>query len=99
MIADTVQIMSQSVVFCQKGGLHRTAMDTCYTLMKPENRPNIPSHYKSKFETMVRKQGKSVLKDNDDETSACPFCGILIPNFDLTCSECRADIPMCIVSV
>jgi len=68
--------------------------------------PQIDPKYAKKIEAVVRKAPK-VAKDGDhrpddaaqrDETS-CPYCDKPVPVLDLTCNNCKSNLPFCIVTV
>jgi len=67
--------------------------------MKPDYRKQIADKFNSKIETMVRKSGKAKLEDAPDDMSPCPYCQAMVPDYTLVCSECKSEIPFCIVSV
>lgn len=46
---------------------------------------------------MFRKSDQ--LTDGEEEKKPCPQCGVEIPEFDLTCSECKSSLPYCVVTV
>ena len=43
-----------------------------------------------------RKQDKSEI---DAGTSACPYCNFELPDYQLSCSECKNNVPYCIATV
>lgn len=96
--AHTVQLLTTAVVECNKAGLHKSCMQSCFTLMKPEYRKLIPEKFKLKIETMVRKSGKNKQEDVPDDTSPCPYCQAMVPDYTQVCSECKSEIPFCIAS-
>ena len=54
MFLDIVQILTTTVVECQKAGMNNTAFNFALILMKPEYRDQIDTKYKKKIEALVR---------------------------------------------
>lgn len=54
MFIDIVQILTTTVVECQKAGMNNTAFNFSLILMKPEYRDQIDAKYKKKIEALVR---------------------------------------------
>lgn len=90
-----VQILTSTVVECHRAGMRGSAFDYASMLMRQEYRQNIDVKYKSKIENIVRKQDKS---EADVVTSACPYCGFELGDYQLTCSECKNTLPYCIAT-
>jgi len=51
---DIVQILTTTVVECQKSGMNSSAFNFALVLMRPEYRDNIDPKYKKKIEALVR---------------------------------------------
>ena len=51
---DVVQILTTTVVECQKAGMNNSAFNFSLTLLKPEYRDQIDAKYKKKIEALVR---------------------------------------------
>ncbi|XP_075260010.1 WD repeat-containing protein 19-like isoform X2 [Convolutriloba macropyga] len=90
-----IQILTSTVVECHRSGMKGSAFDYASMLMRQEYRQNIDPKYKSKIENIVRKQDKSEIEAG---VSACPYCGVDLPDYQLTCSECKNNIPYCIAT-
>jgi WD repeat-containing protein 19 len=54
LFLDIVQILTTTVVECQKAGLNNTAFNFSLFLMRPEYRDQIDPKYKKKIEALVR---------------------------------------------
>jgi len=92
-----VQILTSTVVECQRAGLKASAYEYAVMLMRPEYRPNIDVNLKRKIEAIVRRrytQGDEV----GERTSPCPLSGQEIPIMQLDCPTTRDALPMCIVT-
>ncbi|XP_063720528.1 WD repeat-containing protein 19-like isoform X2 [Symsagittifera roscoffensis] len=90
-----IQILTSTVVECHRSGMRGSAFDYASMLMRQEYRQNIDPKYKSKIENIVRKQDKSEI---DAGTSACPYCNFELPDYQLSCSECKNNVPYCIAT-
>lgn len=99
-----VQILTLTVIESSKAGMRQTAFSYASTLMRPEYRDKVDPKYKKKIEQIVRKpdrptSGEQQSGNNEEEPStACPFCSNPIPEMELLCSACKANIPFCIAS-
>jgi hypothetical protein len=51
---DVVQILTTTVVECQKAGMNNSAFNFSLILMRPEYRDQIDQKYKKKIEALVR---------------------------------------------
>ncbi|CAI5446232.1 unnamed protein product [Caenorhabditis angaria] len=91
-----VQILTSTVVICTQAGLRKSAHKYASALMNPEYRPKIHTKYKKKIEDIVRKSGKE--DDPQEDKSMCPFCNYLIEETILTCSQCKNNLPYCILT-
>lgn len=99
--AHTVPILTSVVIECHRAGLYESAFKYASVLMRPEYRNDIDEKYRKKFEGIIRKRPK---KEPGKETETpsnntpCPFCSNLVPESDLYCSQCKNNIPYCIVT-
>jgi WD repeat-containing protein 19 len=92
-----VQILTSTVVECQRAGLKAAAYEHASALMRPEYRPSIDVNLKRKIEAIVRR--RPVLGEEPLElTSACPVSGQQIPVTQLECPTTRDALPMCVVT-
>ena len=91
----TVPILTSTVIECQRAGLKRSAYEYASVLMRPEHRGLVDAKYRKPIEAFVR---RPVMEEEEERQSACPFCGMAIPDSMLECVGCRNDIPMCAVS-
>lgn len=71
-------------------------------LMRSEYRNQIDQKYAKKIEAIVRKAPNGI-KDAEDayqgEAQACPICGFNLQIMELTCHQCKTNLPMCIATV
>jgi WD repeat-containing protein 19 len=51
---DIVQILTTTVVECQKAGMNNSAFNFSLLLMRPEYRDQVDAKYKKKIEALVR---------------------------------------------
>ncbi|CAF1061503.1 unnamed protein product [Adineta ricciae] len=93
--AHIVQILTTTVVECQKAGMNNTAFNFSLILMKPEYRDQIDTKYKKKIEALVRKPDKS---ETDEDYTSCPQCHQRVPDYELLCPSCQLALPYCIVT-
>jgi len=54
LFEDIVQILTTTVVECQKAGMNNSAFNFSLLLMRPEYRDQIDPKYKKKIEALVR---------------------------------------------
>lgn len=71
-------------------------------LMRSEFRNQIDQKYSKKIEAIVRK-APSGIKDTEDayqdEAQACPICDYRLQIMELTCHQCKTNLPICIATV
>ncbi|KAH7716252.1 hypothetical protein AAVH_16378 [Aphelenchoides avenae] len=91
-----VQILTSAVVTCSKAGLRASAFKFASQLLNPAYRSKIDEKYRRKIESVVRKSDQ--LTDVEEEKKPCPQCNVEIPEFDLTCNECKSSLPYCVVT-
>lgn len=92
-----VQLLTSTVIECQRAGLKASAYEYAAMLMRPEYRPNIDANLKRKIEAIVRRrytQGEEAA----ELTSACPVSGQQIPMTQLECPTTRDALPMCVIT-
>jgi hypothetical protein len=92
-----VQLLTSTVIECQRAGLKASSYEYAAILMRPEYRPSIDANLKRKIEAIVRRryaQGEEA----PEPTSACPVSGQEIPITQLECPTTRDALPMCVVS-
>lgn len=101
---DIVPILTSTVIECHRAGLRQAAYNYATMLMKPEYRKQIDAKYAKKIEAVVRKppkigkDGEKVL-DPAEMLTSCPFCDSNLPETEVTCNNCKSNIPFCIVTV
>ncbi|CAF3582253.1 unnamed protein product [Adineta steineri] len=93
--AHVVQILTTTVVECQKAGMNNSAFNFSLILMKPEYRDLIDAKYKKKIEALIRKPDKS---ENEEEYTPCPHCHQRVPDYELLCPSCQLALPYCIIT-
>jgi WD repeat-containing protein 19 len=92
-----VQLLTSTVIECQRAGLKASSYDYAVILMRPEYRPLIDANLKRKIEAIVRRrytQGE----EPPEDVSECPISTQLIPVTQLECPTTRDAIPMCVIS-
>lgn len=95
--AHTVNILTSTVVECARAGLKASAYEYAVVLMRPEHRPNIDANLKKKIEAIVRRRTEEKTEQQDEE-SACPVSGQMIPVTQLESPTTRDALPMCVVT-
>ena len=95
--AHTVNILTSTVVECARAGLKASAYEYAVVLMRPEHRPNIDANLKKKIEAIVRRRTEEKTEQQDEE-SACPVSGQMIPVTQLESPATRDALPMCVVT-
>ncbi|KAK9870346.1 hypothetical protein WA026_006430 [Henosepilachna vigintioctopunctata] len=98
-----VPILTSTVIECHRAGLRHAAFKYASLLMNPEYRKNIDAKYAKKIEGVVRrppKNGKNgePLGDPLEALTPCPYCGGILPETDIFCTNCKLNIPFCIVT-
>lgn len=92
-----VQILTSTVIECQRGGLKASAYENAVLLMRPEYRQNIEVSIRRKFEAIVRKKSSQV-DEIDEDRSEDPISNELLPEYQLESPVTRDAIPMCIIT-
>ncbi|XP_076359241.1 WD repeat-containing protein 19-like isoform X2 [Tachypleus tridentatus] len=90
-----VPILTSTVIECHRAGLKKSSFGFAAMLMRPEYRNEIDQKYKKKIEAIVRKPQKI---EEEEPNSPCPYCGSEIPETELTCPDCRNNIPFCVIT-
>jgi len=93
----TVQLLTSTVIECQRAGLKASSYEYAAILMRPEYRPSIDPNLKRKIEAIVRRryaQGEELA----ELTLTCPVSGQSIPATQLECPTTRDALPMCVVT-
>lgn len=100
--ADTVPILTSTVIECHRVGFQKAAFSYASMLMRSENRSQIDQKYAKKIEAIVRKAPNGI-KDAEDsyqnETNPCPICDCKLQIMELSCHQCKTNLPMCIATV
>merc|ERR1712070_176392 len=93
-----VNILTSTVICCQRSGLKASAYEYAVQLMRPENRSKIDNDdIKRKIEAIVRRS-KSEKEEAEEEKTPCPISQQPIPTTELECPTTRDAIPMCVVT-
>jgi len=90
--AHTVPILTSTVITCQRAGLKKSSFEFASILMKPEYRNQIDAKYRKPIEAFVRRPVESEIEES---VSPCPFCDIDLPETQLSCHNCKNQIPYC----
>lgn len=91
-----VNILTSTVVECQRAGLKASAYEYAVQLMRPENRSNIDPKLKKAIEAIVRRRTDK--EEIPDEMSLCPISNQMISITELECPTTRDALPMCIIT-
>lgn len=91
-----VNILTSTVIECQRANLKPWAYEFAVKLMRPENRTAVEAKFKRKIEQIVRRPCKDEI---DEEESPCPHCNSMLPITQLDCSNCKNWVSYCIVTV
>lgn len=70
--------------------------------MRSEYRSQIDQKYAKKIEAIVRKAPNGIKDAKDayqDESQPCPICECRLQIMELTCHQCKTNLPMCIATV
>lgn len=92
-----VQILTSTVVECQRSGMKAASYEYAVLLMRPEHRTTIAADLRRKIEAIVRKKSAN-MENVPVELTPCPISSQLIPAYELTCPDTKDAIPMCIVT-
>uniref|UniRef100_A0A915JBW9 WD repeat-containing protein 19 n=1 Tax=Romanomermis culicivorax TaxID=13658 RepID=A0A915JBW9_ROMCU len=90
-----VEILTSAVIQCYKSNLKNSAFKFAAMLMRNEYRKSINEKYRKKIEGIVRKPEKVEEEENE---SPCPYCRTMLPDSQLTCINCKSNIPYCIAT-
>jgi WD repeat-containing protein 19 len=95
-----VQILTSTVIECQRGGLKASAYEYAVMLMKPEHRQAIDVNLRRKIEAIVRRKSSVLTDEIPDELTSCPVTndGTTIPAYQLESTVTRDAIPMCVIT-
>ncbi|XP_014256519.1 WD repeat-containing protein 19 [Cimex lectularius] len=100
--AHVVPILTSTVIECHRADLKGAAFNYAAMLMRPEHKSKIEEKYLKKLESVVRKPPKGpdnkIAIDKPEETSPCPYCDYDLMESQLTCPQCRNNIPFCIAT-
>ena len=92
--AHIVQILTSTVIECQRAGLKQYAFTYAAMLMRPEYRQQIDAKWKKNIETIVRKSEKE--EQSAEPLLPCPFCHNTLPEYQLDCPQCKNNVPYCL---
>mmetsp|Transcript_4919 Transcript_4919/g.9502 ORF Transcript_4919/g.9502 Transcript_4919/m.9502 type:complete len:1390 (-) Transcript_4919:208-4377(-) len=90
-----VQILTSTVIECQRAGLKKSSFEYASMLMRAEYRNSVDPRYKKKIGGIVRRP------DNIEEGEAhspCPFCKFDMPETLLDCPSCLNSVPYCVTT-
>ncbi|XP_067949190.1 WD repeat-containing protein 19-like isoform X2 [Watersipora subatra] len=90
-----VPILTSTVIECQKAGLKTSAFSYATMLLRPEYKTQLDLKYKKKIEAIVRRPDKT---EEEESSSPCPYCNFDLTDMELTCPECKNQIPYCIAT-
>lgn len=90
-------ILTSTVIECERANLKASAYQFACELMKPQYRAEIQEQYKKKMEKVVRRTGEK--KDEVDPVFVqCVFCDAKGEDTNLNCDKCLSIIPYCIAT-
>ena len=69
-----VQILTSTVVECQRAKLKKTAFEYASMLMRPEYRDQVAPAYKKKIELLVRKPDRDAMVEDEEPVVPCVHC-------------------------
>lgn len=90
------------MIECHRVGFQKAAFSYASMLMRSEYRSQIDQKYVKKIEAIVRKAPNGIKEVEDpyqDETSLCPICECKLQIMELSCHQCKTNLPMCIATV
>ncbi|XP_011499935.1 PREDICTED: WD repeat-containing protein 19 [Ceratosolen solmsi marchali] len=93
-----VPILTSTVIECHRAGLKSAAFDFAAMLMRPEYRSQIDPKYSKKIEMIVRKPLRIKEQDEDEPSTACPYCKNRLTETEINCDKCKNTIPFCIAT-
>lgn len=96
-------ILTSAVIECHRAGLKYASFQFATMLMKPEYRSQVDAKYIKKIEAVVRKPPRPS-KDGEsgdpaEPVSPCPYCEYKLPETEISCSQCKNSLPVCIATV
>jgi WD repeat-containing protein 19 len=91
-----IRILTSGVVYCYKAGLKKSAYEYATILARPENRKGLDEKNKKNIAQIVRKKRDVI--DVTVPLGHCPNCRSEMDCWDTSCSNCKEDIPYCIVT-
>ena len=92
-----VQILTSTVIECQRAGLKASAYEYAVMLMRPEHRNAMDPNLKRKIEAIVRRRSQQG-DEAPEDMSPCPVSSEMIPLTQLECPTTRDALPMCVVT-
>jgi WD repeat-containing protein 19 len=93
--AHVVQILTSTVIECQRAKLQKTCYEYAAMLMRPEYRNSVDPKYKKPIETFVR---RPATEEVNERLTPCPYCQFELPETLLECPSCKNSIPYCVAS-
>jgi WD repeat-containing protein 19 len=93
-----VNLLTLTVIECQRAGLKSSSYEFAVMLVRPENRASLDPNLKRKIEAIVRRKLQHGEGEIPDEMTACPISNQLIPQYSLECPTTRDALPMCIIT-
>ena len=91
-----VNILTSTVIECQRANFRTQAYEYAVMLMRAEYRQAIEPKFKRKIEAIVRRPTKDM---SEEAASPCPHCHTSVPVAELDCPNCKNWLAYCIVSV
>ena len=93
-----VQILTSTVVECQRAKLRKTAFEYASMLMRPEYRDQVAPAYKKKIELLVRKPDRDAMVEDEEPVVPCVHCGAPRSESELQCHSCKNQVPFCVAT-
>ena len=93
-----VQILTSTVVECQRAKLKKTAFEYASMLMRPEYRDQVAPAYKKKIELLVRKPDRDAMVEDEESVVPCVHCGAPGSESELQCHSCKNQVPFCVAT-
>lgn len=90
-----IQLLTSTVIECQRAGLKNSAYEYASMLMRPEYHDKIEPKFKRKIESIIRRPS---LDQEHEPLSPCPISGHMIAQTELECPTTKEEIPMCVVT-
>lgn len=92
-----VEILTTTVVQCQKVGLTQSAYEYAAMLMRPEYRDRIDPKYRDRIQKIVIKTDRSA-EEPEEPCTPCPVCEFELAETQLDCPSCKNTLPYCIAT-